>query len=190
MSAATLGYTGPAEPRSRSPRCRSSPAGLSCRYGSCPGPGPPGHASRILHQARLALFVLGNPATLQIASLSRGTGEIVAFDIGRSLYRIPGSGRVSFVQWEETRRGVITALDPQTGETEVLAPLLEGNEYYAWTPSGTLVMGQGSKLFRRIPGGHGSWTELADLTPAGVDGISRISISPEGDRIAIVGVGR
>ena len=138
----------------------------------------------------LALFVLGNPATLQIASLSRGTGEIVAFDIGRSLYRIPGSGRVSFVQWEETRRGVITALDPQTGETEVLAPLLEGNEYYAWTPSGTLVMGQGSKLFRRIPGGHGSWTELADLTPAGVDGISRISISPEGDRIAIVGVGR
>jgi hypothetical protein len=139
---------------------------------------------------RLALFVLGNPATLQIASLSRGTGEIVASDIGRSLYRIPGTGRVSFLQWQENRRGAVTALDPQTGETEVLALLLEGNEYYAWTPSQALIMGQGSKLFRFDSGSHRSWTEIADLGPAGVEGISRIAISPEGDRIAIVGVGR
>ena len=143
-----------------------------------------------IDEDRLALFVLGNPATLQIASLSRGTGEIVAYDIGRSLYRIPGTGRVSFLQWQENRRGAVTALDPQTGETEVLALLLEGNEYYAWTPSQALIMGQGSKLFRFDSVSHGSWTEMADLGPAGVEGISRIAISPEGDRIAIVGVGR
>jgi len=139
---------------------------------------------------RLALFVLGSPATLQIASLSKGTGEIVASNIGRSLYRIPGSEKVSFVQWGEDRRGVITALDPQNGETEALAQLLEGNEYYAWGPSNGLIMGLGSKLFRFDTGSHGNWTEIADLGPAGVEGISRIAISPEGDRIAIVGVGR
>lgn len=153
-----------------------------------PGIAPVGYHAWI-DDDRLALFVLGSPATLQIASLSGGTGEIMASDIGRSLHLIPASGRVSFVQWGEGRRGTITEFDPDTGETRGLTPLLAGNEYYAWTPSGVLVMGQGSKLFRRIPGGHEGWTELADLAPAGVDGISRISISPEGDRIAVVGVG-
>jgi hypothetical protein len=141
-----------------------------------------------IDEDRLALFVLGNPATLQLASLSKGTGEIMARDIGRSLYRIPGQDRVSFVQWGEDQAGSIMALDPETGGTTELVPLLEGNEFYAWTPSGALVMGQGSVLYIREPGVGEGWTELADLSPAGVSGISRIAISPEGDRIAVVGV--
>jgi dipeptidyl aminopeptidase/acylaminoacyl peptidase len=141
-----------------------------------------------IDEDRLALFVLGNPATLQLASLSRGSGEIKARDIGRSLYRIPGENRVSFVQWKGNRQGSIMALDPETGEVLELAPLLDGNEFYAWTPSGTLVMGQGSVLFRWEPGSGEGWRELADISSAGVSGISRIAISPEGDRIAVVGV--
>lgn len=45
-----------------------------------------------------ALFVLGTPATLQLAHHGRGTGEVLARDIGRSLHRIPGTNAVSFVQ--------------------------------------------------------------------------------------------
>jgi dipeptidyl aminopeptidase/acylaminoacyl peptidase len=141
-----------------------------------------------IDEERLALFVLGDPATLQVASLSEGRGQIMAEDIGRSLYRIPGQDRVSFVQWMEGGQGRIMALNPDTGETHALGPLLEGNEFYAWTPSGHLVMGQGSVLFIRDPAVEEGWKELADLAPAGVDGISRIAISPEGDRIAVVGV--
>jgi hypothetical protein len=149
---------------------------------------PVGYHAWIDHD-RLALFVLGSPATLQIASVQSGRAQVAARDIGRSLHPVPGRSAVSFVQWEEGQRGAITELDAETGETEVLAPLLEGNEFFAWTPGGTLLMGQGSKLFLWAPGRSQEWEELADLAPAGVAGISRIAVSPEGDRIAVVGVG-
>ena len=140
-----------------------------------------------LDEDRLALFVLGNPATLQIASVSQDAGRVVAEDIGRSIFRIPGREAVSFVQWEEPGVGWITAFDPETGETSRIAPLLEGNEFYAWTPGGTLIMGQGSKLFRWTPSDSGNWQEVADLSAAGILAISRIAVSPEGGWIAIVG---
>jgi dipeptidyl aminopeptidase/acylaminoacyl peptidase len=142
-----------------------------------------------IDRGRLALFVLGSPATLQVASVETGQARIVARDIGRSLHRIPGRATISFVQWEDGRRGVITELDPDSGEDSILAPTLEGNEFHAWTPGGALLTGQGSKLFMWVPGVSQAWEEIADLATNGVTGISRIAVSPEGDRIAIVGVG-
>ncbi len=138
---------------------------------------------------RLALFVLGRPATLQIAAPGPGPGTVFATNIGRSLHRIPGRGTVSFVQWMEGGTGEIRELDPGTGTVRPLAPLLEGNEFYAWTPEGFLLAGRGSMLFRWNPEGAGEWVEWGDLSSAGVSGISRIAVSPEGDRIAVVGEG-
>ncbi len=136
----------------------------------------------------LALFILGSPATLQIASVEKGRGTVAANDIGRSLYRVPGKETVSFVQWDGGGGGFITELDPENGQTEVLAPLLDGNEFYAWTPGGALLMGQGSKLFRFLPGSSTGWEVMADLSLVGIGGLSRVAVSPEGDRVAVVGV--
>jgi hypothetical protein len=77
--------------------------------------------------------------------------------------------------------------DPASGKTTRLAPLLEGNEYYAWAPDGTIVMGEGSTVYRWVPGEDGGWESIIDLEPAGILGISRIAVSPEGGWIAIVG---
>jgi len=139
-----------------------------------------------LDEDRLALFVLGSPATLQIASVSTGTARIAARDIGRSIYRAPEDETVSFVQWSEGGEGWITSYDPATDTTRPLAPLLEGNEYYAWTPDGVLLMGVGSRLYRWLPGRADEWTEVIDLGPAGIEGISRIAVSPDGAWIAVV----
>lgn len=139
-------------------------------------------------QDRLALFVLGSPATLQMASVSEGTASVVAENIGRSVHRIPGRGTVSFVQLDEDGIGWIREYDPETGSTRPLAPAVEGNEFHAWTPDGTLVAGRGSKLFRWVPGEAGSWEEMADLEIKGLQGISRIAFSPGGGWVAVVGM--
>lgn len=139
-----------------------------------------------LSEDTLALFVLGAPATLQIASVREGTAEIVAEDIGRSVHRTPGTGTASFVQWEEPGVGHIAEYDVATGETRTLAPLLEGNEFFTWGPDGVLLMGHGSKLFRWILGSSDSWLEVVDFGPLGINGITRLAVSPEGGWIAVV----
>ena len=53
---------------------------------------------------RLALFVLGQPNSLQLASVKTGKAEVAANGIGRSLHRIPGTRLVSFVHREASRR--------------------------------------------------------------------------------------
>ena len=50
----------------------------------------------------LAMFILGQPATLQVGRVATGKADVVARDIGRSLHRIPGTRLVSFVQREST----------------------------------------------------------------------------------------
>ena len=139
-----------------------------------------------LNEDTLALFVLGQPATLQVASATQGTGEVGAENIGRSLHRIPGRPAFSFVQLDGSGAGQIMEYDPATGEITFIAPLLEGNEFYAWTPAGVILMGQGSSLFRWAPGESEAWKEVIDLEAAGILGISRIALSPEGDWIAVV----
>jgi len=61
---------------------------------------------------------------------------------------------------------------------------LAGREDMAWTPDGTMVMGDGSDLYAWRPGG--TWWRIADLSSSGAHGITRLAVSPSGDRIAIV----
>ena len=68
----------------------------------------------------------------------------------------------------------------------MLVETLSGQEDYAWTPSGSIVMGSGAVLYEWSEGGD--WTSVADLSTAGVEGITRLAVSPKGDRIAFVGV--
>lgn len=139
----------------------------------------------------LALFVLGSPSTLQIADTKTQTAQIRAEDIGRSLHKLPQHALASFLQWEERddqRVGIIKTIGPTSGTTEVAATAMEGSEDYAWTPNGILLMGSGSKLFANDPRTGIGWWEVADLAPAGIQGITRLAVSPDGDRLAVVGV--
>jgi WD40 repeat protein len=134
----------------------------------------------------LALFVLGSPATLQIASVTHDSTAVVAENIGRSLHAIPGDSAVSFVQWNADGSGSISRYGPGTRESAPIAPLLDGNEFYAWTPGGVIIMGQESKLFRWVPGESGDWEEIADLASAGLRSISRLAVSRDGRWVAVV----
>ncbi|MEO5896870.1 MAG: hypothetical protein ABIS06_14325 [Vicinamibacterales bacterium] len=139
----------------------------------------------------LALFVLGQPATLQIASVRTGIAQIAASDIGRSLQKIPGGG-VSFVQ----RTGVGTERTMMISEvlleagkpiTRPLTTAIPGatDEYVVWTPDGTLLMAAAGKLYAWRRGQQ--WAPVADLTALGVTSVSRLAMSPKGEWLALVG---
>lgn len=134
----------------------------------------------------LGLFVLGSPPTLRIADTRDGSAHIAATDIGRSLHRVPGRRAVSFLHRVD---GVarLRVHDPATGGFEDLVEPVEDAVDYAWTPGGVLLMGSGSRLFAFEPGRDAAWREVADLSAAGIDGITRLAVSPDGTRIAVVG---
>jgi hypothetical protein len=138
----------------------------------------------------LALFVLGSPNTLQLANTRTGKSDTIATNIGRSLHRIPGTNRVSFVRKVAPGEWWIEALDPPTRETTRLMRLPDGVEDYAWLPSGSILCGRDSKLLWWSGKRGADWREIADLAPAGAKGITRLAVSARGDQLAFVADGR
>jgi hypothetical protein len=140
-----------------------------------------------LDDNRVALFVLGSPATLQLADVAAGTARVLARDIGRSLHRVPDRRAISFVHRAGAGgTGTITIIDPANGATESLVSPFEENEYHAWLSPTTIVTARDSRLHTFTPGNDPAWVPGPDLAAFGIRGISRIAVSPDGRTIALV----
>lgn len=133
----------------------------------------------------LALFVLGSPATLQIADVRTGSARIAARGIGRGLARIPGLGAIAFIEKASDSEWWVMSYDVATGATARIAPTLERVEDFAWTPGGRLLMARESRIYAWNQGTR-AWDVIGDLASGGVQGITRMSVSPDGRTIAIV----
>jgi hypothetical protein len=136
---------------------------------------------------RLALFVLGQPATLQLARPGEGPGETVASGIGRSLHRIPGGRSVSFVQREGESKFVVKQLDPDSKQITTLVEAVAGSSERdcAWMPDGTLLMSSDTRIFAWNRG-EASWREVYDVKPHGLGAVTRLAVAPDGKAIAFV----
>jgi hypothetical protein len=141
----------------------------------------------------VVVYVLGTPSTLQVVDVPSGRGLTVARDVGRSIQRIPGRFAVSFVQ-HVRRPGAdsVDALFQLDGATlradGALRPpprLDRRNEFVAWTPDGRVLSGIGSTVVQWDTA-RGAWEEVAALAELGPRAISRLAVSPQGDRIALV----
>lgn len=131
-----------------------------------------------------ALFVLGNPATLQIAHTNREGTETVARNIGRSLHRIPGTTRVSYVQ-KGADGWFVMSFDPSTKKIDTLvATASRTSEDVVWADSTTLLSANGTKLYTWKKG-TAAWTEIADFSYASLSSITRLAVSRNGQWLAI-----
>ncbi len=140
----------------------------------------------------LVLFVLGSPPTLQIADARAPgrPGEVVARDIGRSLQRVPGREVVAFLQRDSVAGAWIKEVDVRTRVVTPLVQALEAADFFTWTPGRIVLMARGTKLYQWNPRRGGEWEEAADFAAAGLTNVSRLAVSPRGDRLAIVAVPR
>ena len=138
----------------------------------------------------LVLFVLGSPSTLQIADAGFPStrGEVFAKDIGRSLQRIPGRASVSFVQRDSVAGNTLEELDIGRRRVRELTKTPPGADFFAWTPDGIVLSASGTTLYQWDLRRGGAWEKVADLAAAGLSNVTRLAVSPQGDRLAIVAV--
>ena len=136
----------------------------------------------------LAVFMLGEPHTLHLATTAGNLSEPLAADIGRSLHKVPGQEAVSFIskaggdQWE------IRQLDLRTMQIITLVKTLPGSEDFIWTADGRIIMAQGPKLYQYNPQQPRDWEKIADFTATGLKNITRLALDAKGKQLAFVGV--
>ena len=150
-----------------------------------------------IDEGTLALSILGqqddDPNRLEVVDLGTGEGRFIELEgsLGRCLQPVPGRRAVSFVDEISDSEWWIKELDLDTQEVRRLAPTVAQSEDFAWTPSGSLIMGQGSRLYEwredtSEAGTPGQWREFGDVSSFGVSRVTRLAVNPEGNLLIIV----
>lgn len=130
---------------------------------------------------QLALFVLGEPHTLQWGNVLTRRADTVRVDIGRSIESRSQDASISAVQrYENVPDSVLVAYGPD--EVNAYAPALPGEGDHTWTREGHLLMTSGTSLYQWHPNAE-SWREVYDWNPATP---SRLATSPTENRLAVV----
>jgi hypothetical protein len=133
----------------------------------------------------VVVFVLGDPATLQVSNLKFKIKYPIEKNIGRSLHKIPETDLIGYINLQENEPEIYS-INPVNSEKKYIADVLKDSQDMAWTPDGTIIMGRGDKLFKLKPGIDKEWIEFASLESFQLTGITRIAVSPLGNKIAIV----
>jgi hypothetical protein len=137
----------------------------------------------------LVLFIVGGsgkPNYLEIYDTRTHKSEFIVENPGRVMRPVPGHNQFSFVHKISNDHWEIKAFDLHSHTSASLIATVPGSEDYAWLPDGRLLMAKDSKLLVVTPLTGKGWTQADDFAVAGVAGISRIAVSPRGDRLAMV----
>lgn len=134
----------------------------------------------------LAVFVLGNPNALVLARLGTDRADTVARNVGRALQPIPGRRAVSFVQLVDSTESWLMELSADSGTVRRLVRLPPGAEFHVWAPGGLALVSDGTRLYQWDSHGTAPWQPVADLGALGLKGVTRLALSPSGDRLALV----
>lgn len=136
-------------------------------------------------ETTVVMFILGDPPTLQRADTRSGRAEVLAENIGRSIQAIPNSFDISYVQRHEDGSTTIMRLPGDGSAATDIVEGVEGGDFHAWTPNGTLLMAHEAIIYARSLDAEGGWQPIADFSGLHID-ISRLAVSPDGSQIAIV----
>jgi hypothetical protein len=140
-----------------------------------------------IDQNTVALFILGQPNTLQIVDVPTEKAEVVAQNIGRTLRLIPKQDKLSFVHKVSNQEWIIKSIDLKTRQISTVIKTLPGSEDYAWTPAGILLATKDAKIYKWDPRKDSDWVQLTDFSAMGLKSLTRLAVSPKSDWLAVVG---
>lgn len=140
-----------------------------------------------INAEQLALFVLGEPHTLQLYNLKTKQHEVIDENIGRSLHKIPDDDAVSYVSKKSDNNWMIRKFEPVSSASADIIDTVPGGEDLCWTPDGKIIMTGGTKVMIIDPEKDKEWKEVsADPKTPFTTVLTRVAISKDGKKLAIV----
>lgn len=138
-----------------------------------------------IDQENLALMVLTDPFSFQVAAAKSNSPIIHGANTGRCMHPVPGETAASFVDKTDPNSWVIRKYTPNEQQRDLI-PTLAGKEDFCWTPEGALLMfDQQGNLHLFNPKLHRQW-QLIGPTTLGKAPISRLAMDPSGRYLAVV----
>lgn len=131
-------------------------------------------------------IIIYNPETNEEETVARGANT--------APFRVRGERAVTFVSQSpfppvegEKQTLVLQRLDLDAKKVTTLTTLpFETGGHHLWTERGTLLMASGPVIYEWSPSRPDHWKQVYRATDPQLQGISRIAISPDRSRIAIV----
>jgi hypothetical protein len=133
----------------------------------------------------LALFINDSIQSFMLSDTRTGESVRIGQGMnGSAPRRIPGSTAVSF---QQRREGVwwLMRLQPATRAVEPLVPMVGGVPNYTWTGHGSVLAATENIIWEWAPGWP-EWRKLVEFDDPALQRMTRLALSPAGDRIAIV----
>ncbi|RLD27308.1 MAG: hypothetical protein DRI75_09860 [Bacteroidetes bacterium] len=127
--------------------------------------------------------------SLYITNFKEKENYKVEAKVGRSLHKIPNTKLVSYISKENDSLWKIKSINPISRIIKSIIKTLPNTEDMCWLPNGTILMGKDNVLYKFNPSKNVEWIEATSLKNYGITNITRLAVSPDGSKLALVGEG-
>lgn len=134
----------------------------------------------------LASVLSDNRLDLVLANLKTAKVDTLLEDSGRSIHNVPNSADMSYTAVNEEDNYDIYQLDMESLESFFVTQLPIGIQDHIWLGDSKLICGSLDKLYMYDLFGSGDWVKVADLSVYKIKDITRLALSPDGTKLALV----
>ncbi len=157
-----------------------------------------GNSTEIIPELKVAYFAFYNDKKILSTVLNGEKMDLVMIDLpskkadtlfynaGRSLQKVPKTNSMSYSLINEEGNLDLYLLDMDSAESFFITEMPIGIQDYVWINDTQILIGSGNKLYMYDTLGEPEWTRVASLEEFGIKNITRMAISPDGKKLALV----
>lgn len=122
---------------------------------------------------------------LYVSDIEKGTHIKYADNVGRSFHHIPDTDLISFISKSTENQWQIKSINPLSGKIRTVANTMTDSEDICWLNKKTILAGKDGVLYKLTLQKDNNWKTVADLSSFGIKSISRLSVNPSANKLAM-----
>lgn len=135
----------------------------------------------------LSTVLNGDQMDLVMIDMATKTSDTLFHNAGRSLQRIPNTKSMSYTLVNDQGNLDLYMMKMTSSESFFVCELPIGVQDFVWLNDTQILVGNGDNLYIYDTLGEIDWKQVASLADYGIKKITRLAVSPNGKKLALVG---